>query len=127
MENGTLVLARNPSRLEFAEAIKMDLLIARETQPAQTLDALVRADERLTPEFPKICLRPDPHGTNDGTDCRGSSRCARRRPEGGGGTGFLQHADGRGARALRFLRVSGRPQSMLARERSRAHRCVCRK
>ena len=51
MENGTLVLARNPSRLEFAEAIKMDLLIARETQPAQTLDALVRADERLTSEF----------------------------------------------------------------------------
>ena len=43
-----------------------DPLIAHETQPTQTVAAMVRADELLTKEFPRITL---PvlilHGTND--------------------------------------------------------------
>jgi hypothetical protein len=43
-----------------------DPLIARETQPAEPMAALVRADERLKQEFPQISL---PllilHGTED--------------------------------------------------------------
>jgi alpha-beta hydrolase superfamily lysophospholipase len=48
------------------EAMSEDPLIARETQPAETMAALIRADERLKQEFPQISL---PllilHGTED--------------------------------------------------------------
>jgi len=47
-------------------AMNADPLIAHETQPTQTLAAMVRADERLTKEFPSLSL---PllilHGTGD--------------------------------------------------------------
>jgi len=38
------------------EAMNQDPLIAHETQPAETMAALVRADERLKQEFPQISL-----------------------------------------------------------------------
>ncbi len=38
------------------EAMNADPLIAHETQPTQTLAAMVRADERLKKEFPRIML-----------------------------------------------------------------------
>jgi len=55
-------------------ALNADPLIAHEVQPAATVAALVRADERLRDEFPKIAL---PvlilHGTADkATVCEGS-------------------------------------------------------
>jgi acylglycerol lipase len=55
-------------------ALNADPLIAHEIQPAATVAALVRADERLREEFPKITL---PvlilHGTADkATVCEGS-------------------------------------------------------
>ena len=55
-------------------ALNADPLIAHEVQPAATVAALVRADERLREEFPKITL---PvlilHGTADkATVCEGS-------------------------------------------------------
>jgi len=51
---------------QAVQAMNRDALIAHETQPAQTLAAMVRADERLKGEFPRITL---PmlilHGTGD--------------------------------------------------------------
>jgi acylglycerol lipase len=51
---------------EAVAAMNEDPLIAHETQPTQTLAAMVRADERLKKEFPRITL---PllilHGTSD--------------------------------------------------------------
>jgi len=41
---------------EVVEAMNNDPLIAHETQPTQTMAALVRADERLKQEFPLITL-----------------------------------------------------------------------
>jgi acylglycerol lipase len=41
---------------EAVEAMNNDPLIAHETQPTQTMAALVRADERLKKEFPLITL-----------------------------------------------------------------------
>ncbi len=41
---------------EVVEAMNNDPLIAHETQPTQTMAALVRADERLKKEFPLITL-----------------------------------------------------------------------
>jgi alpha-beta hydrolase superfamily lysophospholipase len=63
--------SRDPKAVE---ALNNDPLIAREVQPAITVAALVRADERLHDEFPSITL---PllimHGTDDkATVCRGS-------------------------------------------------------
>ena len=62
---------RDPKALE---ALNNDPLTAHEVQPAITVAALVRADERLREEFPQITL---PllimHGTEDrATVCRGS-------------------------------------------------------
>jgi alpha-beta hydrolase superfamily lysophospholipase len=59
---------------EWVAALNADPLIADETQPAATVAALVRADERLREEFPTIKL---PllilHGTADkATVCKGS-------------------------------------------------------
>ena len=59
---------------EAVAALDSDPLIAHEVQPAATVAALVRADERLRAEFPKITL---PvlilHGTDDhATVCHGS-------------------------------------------------------
>jgi alpha-beta hydrolase superfamily lysophospholipase len=59
---------------KVVEALNSDPLIAHEVQPAMTIAALVRADERLKVEFPKITL---PllilHGTEDKvTVCHGS-------------------------------------------------------
>jgi acylglycerol lipase len=45
--------SRNP---EAVEAMNNDPLIAHETQPTQTMAAMVRADERLKKEFPLITL-----------------------------------------------------------------------
>ena len=58
----------------WVETLNNDPLTAREAQPAITVAALVRADERLHDEFPSITL---PllimHGTDDkATVCRGS-------------------------------------------------------
>jgi alpha-beta hydrolase superfamily lysophospholipase len=51
---------------KVVEAMNEDPLIAREAQPAETMAALVRADQRLKREFPQISL---PvlilHGTDD--------------------------------------------------------------
>jgi len=51
---------------EIVRAMNADPLIANESQPAQTIAAMVRADERLKTEFPRITL---PllilHGTGD--------------------------------------------------------------
>jgi alpha-beta hydrolase superfamily lysophospholipase len=51
---------------QWVEALNHDPLTAHETQPAMTVAALVRADERLHDEFPSVTL---PvlilHGTND--------------------------------------------------------------
>jgi acylglycerol lipase len=63
--------SRDPKAVE---ALNNDPLIAHEVQPAITVAALVRADERLHDEFPQIQL---PllimHGTDDkATVCRGS-------------------------------------------------------
>jgi acylglycerol lipase len=63
--------SRDPKAVE---AMNSDPLIAHEVQPAITVAALVRADERLHDEFPSITL---PllimHGTADkATVCRGS-------------------------------------------------------
>jgi acylglycerol lipase len=60
--------------LEWVATLNADPLIADETQPAATVAALVRADERLREEFPTITL---PvlilHGTADkATVCKGS-------------------------------------------------------
>jgi acylglycerol lipase len=41
---------------EAVEAMNNDPLIAHETQPTQTMAAMVRADERLKKEFPQITL-----------------------------------------------------------------------
>lgn len=41
---------------EAVEAMNNDPLIAHETQPTQTMAAMVRADERLKKEFPSITL-----------------------------------------------------------------------
>ena len=59
---------------KVVEAMNHDPLIAHETQPTRTMAALVRADERLKKEFPRITL---PvlilHGTVDkNTNPRGS-------------------------------------------------------
>jgi alpha-beta hydrolase superfamily lysophospholipase len=59
---------------QAVEALNTDPLTAHEVQPALTVAALVRADERLHDEFPSITL---PllimHGTDDkATVCRGS-------------------------------------------------------
>jgi alpha-beta hydrolase superfamily lysophospholipase len=55
--------SRDPKAVEFMNS---DPLIAHETQPTQTIAAMVRADERLKKEFPNVTL---PvlilHGTND--------------------------------------------------------------
>ena len=55
-------------------ALNSDPLTANEVQPAMTVTALVRADERLREEFPKITLPVlIMHGTDDkATVCRGS-------------------------------------------------------
>lgn len=55
-------------------ALNSDPLIAHEVQPALTVAALVRADERLREEFPKITLPVlIMHGTSDkATVCHGS-------------------------------------------------------
>jgi acylglycerol lipase len=63
--------SRDPAAVE---ALNNDPLIAHEVQPAITVAALVRADERLREEFPRITL---PilimHGTDDrATVCHGS-------------------------------------------------------
>jgi acylglycerol lipase len=57
-----------------AAALNSDPLIADEVQPAMTVAALVRADERLREEFPKITLPVlIMHGTEDkATVCHGS-------------------------------------------------------
>jgi acylglycerol lipase len=51
---------------KFVQAMNEDPLIARESQPAETLAALIRADERLGQSFPRLTL---PllilHGTSD--------------------------------------------------------------
>ena len=64
-------VSRDPKAVE---ALNNDPLTAHEAQPAITVAALVRADERLEQEFPKITL---PllimHGTADkATVCQGS-------------------------------------------------------
>ena len=63
--------SRDPKAVEALEA---DPLIAHETQPAITVAALVRADERLREEFPLITLPVlIMHGTDDkATVCQGS-------------------------------------------------------
>lgn len=63
--------SRDPAAVE---ALNADPLTANESQPAMTVAALVRADERLKEEFPKITV---PllilHGTEDkATVCHGS-------------------------------------------------------
>ena len=62
---------RDPKALE---AMNSDPLIAHEIQPAATVVALVRADERLRKEFPLILLPVlIMHGTDDhATVCEGS-------------------------------------------------------
>ncbi len=62
---------RDPAALAVLNA---DPLIAHEVQPAATVAALVRADERLREEFPKITLPVlIMHGTADkATVCEGS-------------------------------------------------------
>jgi acylglycerol lipase len=62
---------RDPKALE---ALNSDPLIANEVQPAMTVAALVRADERLRKEFPLINLPVlIMHGTDDrATVCEGS-------------------------------------------------------
>jgi alpha-beta hydrolase superfamily lysophospholipase len=59
---------------EAVEALNADPLIANEIQPAMTVAALVRADERLREEFPRITLPVlIMHGTSDkATVCHGS-------------------------------------------------------
>jgi acylglycerol lipase len=63
--------SRDPKAVEALEA---DPLIAHEVQPAITVAALVRADERLREEFPLITLPVlIMHGTDDkATVCQGS-------------------------------------------------------
>jgi len=59
---------------KWVDALNNDPLIAHEVQPAITVAALVRADERLHDEFPSITLPVlIMHGTDDkATVCRGS-------------------------------------------------------
>ena len=59
---------------QAVEALNNDPLTANEVQPASTVAALVRADERLREEFPLIKLPVlIMHGTNDkATVCHGS-------------------------------------------------------
>ena len=59
---------------QAVEALNNDPLIAHEVQPAMTVAALVRADERLHDEFPSITLPVlIMHGTDDkATVCHGS-------------------------------------------------------
>lgn len=59
---------------EAVDALNADPLTANEVQPAITVAALVRADERLREEFPRITLPVlIMHGTNDrATVCHGS-------------------------------------------------------
>ncbi len=63
--------SRDPKAVE---ALNSDPLIAHEVQPATTVAALVRADERLREEFPLITLPVlIMHGTDDkATVCNGS-------------------------------------------------------
>lgn len=63
--------SRDPKAVE---ALNRDPLTAHEIQPAMTVAALVRADERLREEFPRITLPVlIMHGTNDkATVCHGS-------------------------------------------------------
>jgi len=63
--------SRDPKAVE---ALNNDPLIAHEVQPAITVAALVRADERLREEFPRITLPVlIMHGTDDkATVCQGS-------------------------------------------------------
>jgi alpha-beta hydrolase superfamily lysophospholipase len=63
--------SRDPKAVE---ALNSDPLIAHEVQPAITVAALVRADERLREEFPRITLPVlIMHGTDDkATVCQGS-------------------------------------------------------
>ena len=63
--------SRDPKAVE---ALNSDPLIAHEVQPAITVAALVRADERLREEFPGITLPVlIMHGTDDkATVCQGS-------------------------------------------------------
>ena len=63
--------SRDPKAIE---ALNNDPLIAHEVQPAMTVAALVRADERLHDEFPSITLPVlIMHGTDDkATVCHGS-------------------------------------------------------
>jgi alpha-beta hydrolase superfamily lysophospholipase len=65
------VVSRDPKAVE---ALNNDPLIAHEVQPAMTVAALVRADERLRVEFPLITLPVlIMHGTDDkATVCHGS-------------------------------------------------------
>jgi alpha-beta hydrolase superfamily lysophospholipase len=60
--------------LQAVEALNSDPLTAHEVQPASTVAALVRADERLRQEFPLITLPVlIMHGTDDkATVCQGS-------------------------------------------------------
>ena len=60
--------------LKAVEALNSDPLTAHEVQPAMTVAALVRADERLREEFPAITLPVlIMHGTDDkATVCQGS-------------------------------------------------------
>ena len=60
--------------LKAVEALNNDPLTAHEVQPAMTVAALVRADERLREEFPAITLPVlIMHGTDDkATVCQGS-------------------------------------------------------
>jgi alpha-beta hydrolase superfamily lysophospholipase len=59
---------------KWVEALNNDPLIAHEVQPAITVAALVRADERLHDEFPTITIPVlIMHGTSDkATVCQGS-------------------------------------------------------
>jgi len=63
--------SRDPKAVD---ALNSDPLIAHEVQPAITVAALVRADERLREEFPRITLPVlIMHGTDDkATVCQGS-------------------------------------------------------
>lgn len=63
--------SRDPAAVE---ALNADPLTANEVQPAITVAALVRADERLREEFPRITLPVlIMHGTDDrATVCHGS-------------------------------------------------------
>ncbi len=83
--------SRDPKAVE---AMNNDPLIAHETQPTQTMAAMVRADERLKKEFPLITLpllimhgtadkNTNPSGSQHFYDAAGSTDKALKRYEGG--------------------------------------------